>query len=66
MPSARVSRATQKPTKRINMTVHSLCAMRQHLCEQLVSISTREDGKVFNNAPLTRADIPKMVEAVKN
>ena len=64
--SAGAVRATQKWTKRSNATAHLPRAKRQRLREQSPSTSEDEEGEVFDDAPLTKADIPKIVEAVMN
>ena len=61
--------ANSQPTKRSNTTAHSARAKRRCLRGQShdVSSTSEEDtGEVFDDAPLTQADIPKIVEVVMN
>ena len=65
LSSAGAVRATQKRTKKSNAT-NSPPAKRQRLRERSPSISEDDESEVFDDAPITRADIPKIVEAVMN
>ena len=66
----RTTRSTQRTTKRTNTTAQSSPrAKRQRVRGQPEpdsSTSSEDDSEVFDDAPLTRADIPKIVEAVMN
>jgi len=64
--SAGVYHTTYKQSKRSNTTTKSPHAKCQRLREQPaddVFFSSEDDGEVFDDAPHTRADIPKIVEA---
>ena len=63
--SAGVAWATQKRTKKSNAT-NSPPAKHQRLHERSPSISEDDESEVFDDAPIMRADIPKIVEAVMN
>ena len=64
------ARSTQRTTKRTNTTAHPAPrAKRQRVRgqpEMDSSTSSGDDSEVFDEVPLTRADIPKIVEAVMN
>ena len=64
------ARSTRGTTKRTTITAHPVPrAKRQCVCGQPKldsSTSSGDDSEVFDEVPLTRADIPKIVEAVMN
>ena len=69
LPREGAAWANSQPTKRNNTTAHSPCAKRRCSCGQShdVSSTSEEDtGEVFDDVPLTQADILKIVEAVMN
>ena len=59
------SRAT-KSTKTSNRTAHSPRPKRCRLREQDDDSSSSKDAEGFDDVPLMKADIPKIVEAVMN
>ena len=59
------SRAT-KSTKRSNGTAHSPRPKRNRLHYQDDDSSSSKDAEGFDDVPLMKADIPKIVEAVMN
>ena len=60
-----LSRAT-KSTKRSNGTAHSPHPKRRQLHEQYDDSSSSKDAEGFDDVPLMKADILKIVEAVMN
>ena len=60
-----LSRAT-KSTKRSNRTAHSPRPKCRRLREQDDDSSSSEDAEGFNDVPLMKADIPKILEVVMN
>ena len=62
-----MSRTSPRQRKRTNTTFQSTRAKRQCLPERPaddVGSGSGDDGEVFDDTPLTRADIPTIVEAV--
>ena len=55
-----------KSTKRSNRTAHSPHPKRCRLHEQDDDSSSSKDAEGFDDVPLMKADIPKIVEAVMN